>query len=135
MQRQIISTRCLQNSSRWLQARLRATHRLKSCPVNNRNCWQNPGSLEAYSFRSTTNVRQGRAQEFEGGGQFEAVRFPSKVKRRAKKGHHALRLSFLRTVAKPREGFGGYTCNPPTGRQLTSYILLFLIFILKKMHH
>ena len=45
------------------------------------------------------NAQQGRVQEFERGGQqFKVVCFPPKVKLKVKKGHHALRLSFIRIL-------------------------------------
>ena len=45
------------------------------------------------------NAQQGRVQEFERGGQqFKVVCFPPKIKLKVKKGHHALRLSFIRIL-------------------------------------
>ena len=46
------------------------------------------------------NLKGGR-----GAAQFEAVRLPPKVKRRAKKGHHAIRLSFIRISPLHHENF------------------------------
>ena len=83
-------------------------------------------------------LKQGRAQEFEKRAQFKAVsagpdifslskkrssrthmsNFPLEVKRRAKKDHHALRLSFIRISSSHHEIFvhwsaGGAASAPP----------------------